>query len=292
MAEPKQEVTPTDVAGLTELLRQRTAELERTRLRLKEKNDEVQMFVYTVSHDLRSPLVNLQGFCQELNTSLEELRELVFSATDHQETRERLTDLIENDLGESVRFIRSSAERLGTQIDAMLRVSRAGRASEHPERVPLRAHVDRVVATLREEITSSGVEVSVGELPDVWADPIGVDLILGHLIRNAVMYVSPDRPGRVEVGATAIDERGAATLYVRDNGLGIAPEHHQRVFQIFQRIHSVATLGEGIGLTIVQRVVDRLGGKVWVESEPNKGSTFFVRLPGEAEVPAGGEDRQ
>jgi signal transduction histidine kinase len=266
-------------------LERRAAELMRANRDLEQKNDEIEMFVYSVSHDLRSPLVNLQGFGNELTLAREELQKLLdgdLSAAD----RERARELAENDMTEAVRFIQTAVTRLSNIIDALLRLSRAGRVEYHPRMVDLESIVRRIVEAMRGTIVARGADVTIGELPEVWGDAAAIEQIFANLIGNAVNYLDPKRPGKVEIGRIQREVEGMdkpLTIFVRDNGLGIAPKYLSKVFAIFQRLHGNVIAGEGVGLALVRRVVERHGGRVWVESEEGVGSTFFVAFPADAQ---------
>jgi signal transduction histidine kinase len=127
----------------------------------------------------------------------------------------------------------------------------------------------------------------VDDLPPVWGDPTALEQVFANLIGNAVLYLDPARPGMIEVGCVEDCEDGDGdapepkfrTYHVRDNGMGIPPGAADKIFQVFQRLHPKHADGEGLGLTIVQRIVERHDGEVWVESSEGEGSTFFVRLP-------------
>jgi signal transduction histidine kinase len=118
----------------------------------------------------------------------------------------------------------------------------------------------------------------VQDLPPCWGDPTAVEQIFANLIGNAVNYLNPQRPGKIEISSIA-EEPGLRTYYVRDNGLGIPADHLPKVFVAFQRLHPNIAEGEGIGLALVRRIVERHGGRIWVESTVGEGSTFFVALP-------------
>jgi signal transduction histidine kinase len=143
--------------------------------------------------------------------------------------------------------------------------------------------------------------VTVGDLPPAWGDPQALEQVFANLIDNAVNYLDPQRPGQVEVGSreeAGDPAAGLRTYYVKDNGLGIPEAQQDKVFLAFQRLHPDAAPGEGIGLALVRRVVERHGGRIWLESAPGAGSTFFVALPvrppnGAPEVaPFGASERQ
>ncbi len=249
---------------------------------LAQKDRENEMFVYSVSHDLRSPLVNLQGFSQELAAVNQDLRGLLAESELPEAVRWRGLTLIDRDATESVHFIQTAVSRLAGIIDALLRLSRVGRVEYQWQTVDVRAVVVRVVEALRGTLTARGVEVTVQDLPPCWGDPTAVEQVFANLIGNAVNYLDPQRPGRIEVGShDAPDDpaSGLRTYYVKDNGLGIPEGHLPKVFVAFQRLHPEVVPGEGIGLTLVRRIVERHVGRVWVESTVGVGSTFFVALP-------------
>jgi signal transduction histidine kinase len=249
---------------------------------LAQKDRENEMFVYSVSHDLRSPLVNLQGFSQELALVCQDLRRIVSANEVPAAVRERLTTLIDRDAGESIQFIQTAVRRLATIIDALLRLSRVGRVDYDWQQVEVRAAVERVVKALGNTTAQKGARVVVGDLPPAWGDPTAIEQIFANLLGNAVNYLDPARPGIIEVGSReAVGMVDEHTYYVKDNGLGIDPEQLPKLFLSFQRLHPAVAPGEGIGLSLVRRMVERHGGRIWVESAAGEGSTFFVTLPGQ-----------
>lgn len=265
-------------------IERRAAELEEANRALDGKNREIEMFVYSVSHDLRSPLVNLQGFSKELGLTRADLLRVVredFSPN----ARERAAALIERDMAESIHYIQTAVTRLGGIIDALLRVARAGRVELHPQEVDVGAVAARIIDALRATVTERGARVFIkNEMPRVWADPAAVEQIFANLIQNAVHYLDPARPGVVEIGsldaAAPPDDSGTRVFYVKDNGRGIPAAALPKLFALFQRLHRAdVPAGEGIGLTLARRIAERHGGRLWVESEEGVGSTFYVALP-------------
>ena len=273
-------------AELEERVRARTAQLSESNRSLLQKNQEVETFVYSVSHDLRSPLVNLQGFSQELKLVGKELRGLLDVPGLPDQVQKRGVELVDGDMAEAIRFIQSGVTRLSNIIDALLRLSRAGRVVYQWQAVDLGPVVRRVVESQAAVIAQKGATVEVGELPEVWGDPTAVEQVFANLIVNALNYLDPQRSGQIAIG-TVDDGNGPATaradavrtVFVRDNGLGIAQEVRDRIFRAFQRLHPEAAPGEGIGLTLVSRIVERHGGRIWFESAVGSGTTFFVALP-------------
>jgi PAS domain S-box-containing protein len=263
---------------LEERVRARTAELADRNLQLAQKNEENETFVYSVSHDLRSPLVNLEGFSEELAVSLRDLTRLLADERIPADIRTRAAVLVGEGMPESVSFIRAAVTRLSRIIDALLRLSRAGRVEYQPQVVDVAGVVRRVADALHGTATEKKAEVVIGELPTAWGDPTAVEQVFANLVVNALNYLDPTRAGRVEVGAGAAAD-GRQTYIVRDNGLGIPAAHLGRLFQAFQRLHPDKAPGEGMGLAIVRRILERLSGTIRVESAVGEGTTFVVSLP-------------
>jgi signal transduction histidine kinase len=250
---------------------------------LGQQKQENEMFVYSVSHDLRSPLVNLQGFSEELSLSCRDLQELFRRDDVPEAVRHRGLQLMERDIEESIRFIQTAVGRLARIIDALLRLSRAGRVEYQMQEVDVAATVRKIVEALHDSISDKKAAVDVGELPRAWGDPTALEQVFANLIGNAVQYLDPERPGRIEVGRAEPNgvalPPGLQVYRVRDNGLGIPEAYHRRMFTAFSRFHAGAAQGEGIGLALVRRMVERHGGRIWLESSPGVGTTFFVALP-------------
>jgi signal transduction histidine kinase len=191
---------------------------------------------------------------------------------------------MKSDIDESIRFIQTAVGRLARIIDALLRLSRAGRVEYQWQSVDIATVVEKIVEALHDTIAVKKAEVALGELPPARGDPTALEQIFANLIGNAVQYLDPSRPGRIEVGSvdgSGLDKpAGLQVYYVKDNGLGIPEAYHHRMFTAFNRLHADAAQGEGIGLALVRRMTERHGGRIWLESSAGVGTTFFVALPG------------
>lgn len=278
-------------------IERRATELVRTNETLRQQTQENEMFVYSVSHDLRSPLVNLQGFSKELGHACQQIETLIADPRIPAEVQQAMQEILRYDMADSLRFIQTAVSRSGAIIDSLLRLSRAGRVEYHWQTVHVQQTVERVISAMRGTIQERQAELVVGSLPDAWGDATAIEQIFGNLIGNAVNYLAADRPGRVEVGVmgegevnipavpgddpTAARGRSLTTYFVRDNGLGIPAAYLHKVFVAFQRLHGDVAKGEGIGLALVRRMVERHAGRVWVDSKENVGTTFYVALPSE-----------
>ena len=246
---------------------------------LGERDRENEMFIFSVSHDLRSPLVNLQGFSRELLLSVEDLKLLVAEMSPIPHVQKKIATILDKDMKTSIHFIQNAVTRLSSIIDSLLRLSRAGRVEYRMESLDTNALVARVVASQSASTALQKATIEVDDLPAAWGDVTAVEQIFSNLLTNAVKYLDPDRPGRIEVGATrGRDGEGTVTYHVKDNGLGIPTSHQSKLFIAFQRLHPNVAEGQGVGLALVRRVVDRHGGRIWAESESGVGSTFYVMM--------------
>ena len=257
--------------GLEESVRERTADLTRA-------NDEIQRFAYIVSHDLRSPLVNVMGFTSELEVSLNVLRRQLALTGDAEGVARETREAIERDIPESLQFIRSSTRKMDRLINAILKLSREGRRTLTPEVLDMDAMFHGIADSLHILAQERGAEVTVEPgAPPYLADRLVVEQIFSNLTENALKYLQPGRPGRVVVRGARLG--GRLVYEVEDNGRGVAPQDHERIFELFRRAGSQDVAGEGIGLAHVRALVYRLGGTIACISELGQGATFRVSLP-------------
>jgi signal transduction histidine kinase len=261
---------------------ERTADLAHANAELSQHNRENEMFVYSVSHDLRTPLVSLQGFSNELTLAAKDLTVLFDSPAMPSELADRGRRVLADDVATSVRFIQSAVIRLAGIIDALLRLSRAGRVEYQPTSIDVEALVRRVIDVQHAEILHRGVVAEIQPMPKAWGDAFAIEQLFANLLDNAIKYLATDRPGRITVGVAdpAKDELQRLVLFVRDNGIGIPEQGRQKIFRAFERLHPEHSSGEGIGLAVVERIVERHRGRIWVESTPGEGSVFYIALPG------------
>lgn len=283
--------------GATWLVRRYTRDLARARDRLHllntdlegavaerttdltNANDEIQRFAYIVSHDLRSPLVNIMGFTSEL----ERADKVVAQFVERLETSETVVPeevrlAVREDLPEAIDFIRSSTQKMDRLIHAILSLSRQGRRVLTPEHLPMERIVGDIALSLEIMAAERNARFLIeAPLPDLHHDRLTIEQIFTNLMENAVKYLAPDRPGVISIRGSASGDR--ARFEIEDNGRGIAPEDHSRVFDLFRRSGQQDQQGEGIGLANVRSLAYRLGGTVTLRSVLSEGSTFVVELP-------------
>jgi len=237
---------------------------ERLNRELAQRNKDLEEFAYVASHDLREPLRKMISF----------------------------SDLLERDLGDPVpekvardlRFIRAGAERMRKLVEDLLTLSRAGRSPKQRQQFALERCVDEALEALQVKIDETGASFERDALPEVWGDPTVLTQLYQNLISNAIKF-SDKGPPRIRITAEKAGERWI--LGVADNGIGIKPEYATQIFQPFRRLHGPGEYeGSGIGLAICRKAVERHGGEIWVESEPQCGSHFKFHL-GQRTVPRG-----
>jgi signal transduction histidine kinase len=259
---------------------------------LREANDEIQRFAYIVSHDLRSPLVNIMGFTSEL----EELRGDIFrriatlsrpedappqAAHDTADVVEPALDesdkQLSQDFSEALGFIKSSIAKMDRLISAILHLTREGRREFHPVAIAMRDLIENIASTVAHQAADAGAQIRIEPLPDIVSDRLALEQIFSNLIDNALKYLKSGVPGDIAIRGRR--KLGFAIFEVTDNGRGIDPKDHQRIFDLFRRAGPQDRPGQGIGLAHARTLVRRLGGTMSVSSEIDNGSTFTVTLP-------------
>ncbi|MDE2447988.1 MAG: response regulator [Gammaproteobacteria bacterium] len=245
-------------AALLERLSLRTVELETANRELQVANRELEAFSGTVSHDLRAPLRTIDG----------------------------LLRVVQEDFGagvplgarQHIEAISAQASRMSELIEDLLRLSRLGREPLQKRPVDMRGLVEEVAGELRAAEPARELEISIGELPPVEADPSLLRQVWVNLVANALKFTRRREHARIEINGAP---RAEHKLYsIRDNGAGFDPRRAERLFGIFQRLHAARDFeGTGVGLSIARRIIERHGGSIWAEGEPDRGATFHFTLP-------------
>jgi len=234
------------------------AERERLLGELSAKNAELERFVYTVSHDLKSPLVTIVGFLGYVEED--------FKNGD--------LDALHKDMDRIYR----ATFKMQELLQALLDLSRVGRMMNEPQSVPFDTLVNEAVELTQGRLHERGIQVHIQPgLPTVYGDAKRLLELVQNLIDNAAKYMGDQSEPRIEIGCSGMQD-DQPVFYVRDNGMGIAPEHHERIFGLFNKLNP-GVEGTGVGLALVKRIVEFHGGRIWVESEANQGATFFFSLP-------------
>ncbi len=258
-------------AGLEDTVRSRTAALTRA-------NEEVQRFAYIVSHDLRSPLVNVMGYTAELEQVGKTIDRAITEAEQLRDVDAEVVAAVREDLPEAVGFIRASTEKMDRLINAILKLSREGRRGLTPETLDVGEMAKAAADSIRHQLEETQTEFVVGAMTTFESDRLSIEQIIGNLIENALKYSDPSRPNRIEVTGKDLAD-GWVEVAVADQGRGIAPKDHERIFELFRRSGRQDRPGEGLGLAFVRNSVRRLGGSIDVVSALGEGSTFILKFP-------------
>jgi signal transduction histidine kinase len=233
--------------------------------------------IYGISHDLRGPLLNLAGFLRRLRKACEGLETQSEQWTLTVEQRAELAQLLEQKVWGSVEVLERNAQRMNRLVEALLELSRAGREPPQFEKVA----TGDVVAALADELAplakQTRAALRIEPLPELWGDRARVEAIFRRLLSNAFKFLDPERAGDVRVGGSS--NGAGAVCWVRDNGIGIGPQHQERIFLPFGRVRQIEAPGEGVGLAIARKLVSQMGGRLWVDSAPGEGSSFYFSLP-------------
>lgn len=243
-----------------ELKERKRVEAERERIirELEAKNGELERFTYTVSHDLKSPLITISGFVGLLEA----------------DAKSGNTNKFKSDLEK----IGDAAEKMKRLLDELLELSRIGRLMNPPSDIPFAEIVREAISLVRGRLQAGNIEVDVQDnLPIVRGDRRRLIEVLQNLIDNAAKFMGDQPEPKIVIGMH--DEENEPVFFVKDNGIGIEPKYCEKIFGLFDKLDPRSD-GTGIGLALVRRIVEVHGGRIWVESEgPDKGSTFYFTLP-------------
>lgn len=247
------------IASFTDMTEIKRAEAEREALiqKLEAQNAELERFTYTVSHDLRSPLVTIKGFLGYLEQAVAAGDEARFKS--------------------DIQRISNSVEKMQNLLNDLLGLSRIGRMMNEPEDVSFAEIVNDALELVHGQLEARNVTVlTQPNLPTVHGDRQRLTEVLQNLIDNAVKYMGDQIEPRIEIGQRG-EEQSKPVFFVKDNGIGIAPEFHERIFGLFNKLDANSE-GTGVGLALVKRIIEVHEGKIWVESELGKGSAFYFTL--------------
>jgi len=260
-------------------LRQAGDQLEHHTAQLEAKNAEMRDFFYVLSHDLRAPLINLEGFSEELAKDVERLDEVLSPAangTGANGAPPAWQDLRDN-INESLHFIRSGVAKMSGLVRGILELSRLDTKPQERRPVELDAVVRDVLDSFQYQIADRSIAVNIEALPMVHGDPLRLSQLFSNLIDNSIKYMKFDGEARIDVRCRRSADRYEVS--VRDTGIGIRREDHDKIFRLFSRVGPTKADGEGVGLAAVKKIVERHGGTIWVDSVPGEGTTISFTLP-------------
>ena len=245
---------------------------------LSRKNEELESIIYVSSHDLRSPLVNISGYSSELQILAQAIEAEICVPQDHASLEHRLKGIIHQEIPECLAYISASTTKMRKLLDGLLRLCRIGRVELNFCRIDVNVILKTVIDAMQYQINQLNVTIDIQPLPPCFADSEQLSQVLSNLLDNAIKYRDPDRPLKIKIDGNTTDNK--VVYRICDNGLGIQPEYWKKIFEVFHQLDPQSGIeGEGLGLTIAKRVMDRMNGEIGVESEHGQGSTFILSLP-------------
>ncbi len=251
-------------------------EIEQLNLELIEKNKEQEQIIFVASHDLRSPLVNIQGFSKELYKTFEFVKSVIYLEERTNVIRERLSKLFEIDIPDSFNYIFTSTYKMDFLIAGLLKISRLGKTIPHKKETDMNQLLQVVLNIFEYQIKEKNVNITLQDLPSCYCDEMMINQVFSNLIDNSIKYLSPDRIGEIIISGCVENEN--AIYCVKDNGIGIQSNYYGKIFELFHQL-DITQKGEGLGLAIAKKIIEKHNGKIWLNSEQKIGSSFFISLP-------------
>ena len=251
-------------------------EMQRLNAELQMKADELQQILYITTHDLRSPLVNIQGFNKEMEASLKELNEILDDDSIPANIKSRFAPVINEEIPESMFYITSGTTKMDKLLNGLLVLSRLGRQKLTFYDLNMNSIIQEVLNTFEFEIDKNEVKIEVSDLPHCKGDDLQINQLFSNIIGNALKFFHPERKGRITISGQK--ENGMSKYVVEDNGIGISGNFQEKVFELFQKLDPKKP-GIGLGMNIVKQIVEKHNGDIQLESELGKGTKFIVFLP-------------
>jgi len=244
---------------------------------IKDKNKELENYLYVASHDLRSPLVNIQGFSQRFKKQSDAIKNALAESQQKAETKQSLDRITNEDIPKTLNFILSNVSKMDSLINGLLQISRTGRVAMIIRKVDMNHLMKTIIAGYNFQITEFSAKVIIEDLSDCYGDENQLNQLFSNIISNALKYRDSSRKLVIEIASRV--QFNKVIYSVKDSGMGIGSRHLEKIWNVFYRVDSASReVGEGIGLSIAKRIIDKHKGKIWAESEEGKGSIFYIEL--------------
>lgn len=241
------------------------------------KNIELENYLYVASHDLRSPLVNIQGFSQRLQEFADSIKEIIRDCNSPDIDKTEILKICDEEIPQSLTYVFSNVKKMDTLIRGLLQISRTGRINMEVEKIDMNNFIKSIIDSNNYQISEISATIKINELPQCYGDRNLLNQLFSNIIGNAIKYRKNDVPLVIEISGE--EQFNKAVYIVKDNGVGIEDRYLEKIWNIFFRVDPRSPeAGEGLGLSIVKRIVEKHKGKIFVESEYGKGSTFIVHL--------------
>jgi PAS domain S-box-containing protein len=244
---------------------------------LQEKNNELESYVYITSHDLRSPLVNIQGFSSRLKKQTEAIDHIIHDHLPDDERKRKLEEQIAEKIPVTLDYIFNNVLKMERMLNGLLQISRTGRINMNIQHVNMGDLMLKIVKSFDHQISEKQAVVHISGLPDCYGDENLLNQLFSNIIGNSLKYSQSDKIPEISISGRS---QGNRSVYcIADNGVGIPPQYIDKIFNVFFRVDFKSQQGEGIGLSVVKRIVEKHKGQLKVESDVNKGTKFFIELP-------------
>jgi PAS domain S-box-containing protein len=267
---------------ITDTTRQVKAEqkLENSLEHLKHRNEELKHFGFLAAHNLRSPLVNIGGFAGELKLDCKTVLEAISHVDFNEQTKEKVVKILERDIPDSIRFISNGVIDMNRITKSIHKLTETTYSTLKPTVVDMNSIVQTIKTDFALRPENDDIIFSTHDLPECYVDPTMIKSIVMNLFDNAIKFRDSARQCNIKVSAKKLGK--VVTYCIEDNGVGIEKEFYSKVFQTFQQLDPTSTSGEGLGLTLTIRMLERNNGAIWIESVPGEGTKFFFTLPTES----------
>ena len=262
-----------------DMTERKEAELERERLikALENKTKEMEQVIYITSHDLRSPLVNIQGFAKELKYSCHDIENILSNGYTSSRFKSTLKPILNETIPSALEYIQTSAGKMDQLLSGLLKLSRLGRRTLQIKELDMNRLFVEIEESFKFQLKEASAKLEIAVLTPCHGDETQINQLFSNLIDNALKY--RDRKRKLLIKVTSSVDGGNTVYTVKDNGRGISPDYQEIIFEIFHRLNPNQDEGEGLGLSIVQRIVHIHNGKIRIESEKERGSKFIITLP-------------
>lgn len=246
---------------------------------IKSKNKELESYLYVTSHDLRSPLVNIQGFNKRVEKQIEKVKDIIEKNSFEITVKDQIMQSLSEKIPNSLDFIQTNVKKMDRLINGLLEISRTGRMQMNIEKINMNLLIDRIFKAISYQIDNIGGALEHEELLHCWGDEDLLNQLFSNLIDNAIKYRNPEKKLKLQIVSFPRD--GMVVYKVSDNGLGVDHHNQKKIWDVFYRVNPNYANGEGIGLNLVSKIVEKHYGEIWMQSEIGEGCTFYIKLPGQ-----------
>ena len=244
---------------------------------LEEKNQELKDLLYITSHDLRSPLINVQGFSQEIKLFSQQGQELITKIDSETEATKELETILTKEIPEAVNYIKDSSEQMNTLLNGLLKLSRLKNSKLNWEKININQLLTEILSNFEYRLQQKEIEVEIDDLFDCQGDSLKLKRVFSNIIDNAIKYLPDNQEGIIKISSYKKEDKVVYTI--KDNGSGIKKSEQKEIFSIFNRgSNNQDKTGSGMGLAIVKQIVDLHNGSIDLESELDKGAEFYITL--------------